>query len=197
MLKYSGKKKNKKKKSAVLPSLTQTIKPRLLLFFHLDGAPRSPARFRYITEGTDENVLLVKHHFFHGKRIETGSFPSVSSCQDVTGRSTPRRSAKATVDPGGGQRWRTESHWCRHGDAVSYPRPQTHTNEEHVRCVQLIMNQNDFFYMNACCLFCLIRIMWAGCCGEHFFLLEIGGDESSAVLDSFSFLYLKRVMELI
>lgn len=64
MLKYSG-----EKKSAVLPSLTQTIKLRLLLFFHLDGAPLSPARFRYITDGVDENVLSVKHHFFHGKKI--------------------------------------------------------------------------------------------------------------------------------
>lgn len=67
MLKCSGEK--KKKKSAVLPSLMQTIKLRLLLFFHLDGSPRSPARFRYITEGMDENVLLVKHHFFHEKKL--------------------------------------------------------------------------------------------------------------------------------
>lgn len=93
----------KQKKTAALPSLTQTTELRLLLFFHLDGAPRSPARFRYITEGMDENVLSVKHHFFHGKKIQTGSFPSMSSCRDVPGCSTPWCSAKAVVNPDGGQ----------------------------------------------------------------------------------------------
>lgn len=53
-----------KNKSAALPSLTWAIKPRPLLFFHLDRVPHSPARFRYITQGTDGNVLLVKRHFF-------------------------------------------------------------------------------------------------------------------------------------
>lgn len=60
-----------------------------------DGAPRSAARFRYITEGLDENVLSLKQPSFCGKEI--GRAPSPPGHLVRTRRAAQQRQAPTLV----------------------------------------------------------------------------------------------------
>lgn len=120
MLKYLGEKtKTRKKNPAVLRSLTQAIELRLLLFFHLDRTPRSPARFRYITEGMDENVLSVKRRLFSWEENLNGILPLLVILSGRAGLQHAMMVSKGRRKPWWRPGRRTLLFCCRHDDAGS------------------------------------------------------------------------------